>query len=73
MCFSATASFVSAAALTPLGLLSVRLASGHNPSREIPLALLPVLFASQQALEGLVWLGLEAPAPWPALRPTDLD
>ncbi len=72
MCFSATASFVSAGALTPLGLLSVRLASGHNPSREMPLALLPVLFASQQALEGLVWLGLEAPAPWATLRPAAL-
>ena len=68
MCFSATASFVTAAALTPIGVAGVAMARRRDPDRWLPLALLPLLFASQQALEGVVWLGLTAQEPWPGLR-----
>lgn len=60
MCFSATASFVATAALIPVGLLSVSKALRHQPGQTLPLALLPPLFAGQQALEGMVWLALES-------------
>ncbi|MFM2123541.1 MAG: hypothetical protein RLZZ589_1978 [Cyanobacteriota bacterium] len=68
MCFSATASFVTAAALTPIGVAGVAMARRRDPDRWLPLALLPLLFASPQALEGVVWLGLTAQEPWPGLR-----
>lgn len=72
MCFSANASFVTAAALTPLGLLCLPLARRLEARRWMPLALLPLLFASQQALEGFVWLGLGQGVSLEALRPTAL-
>jgi len=53
MCFSATASFVSAAALGVAGVATLRLAS--RPS-EIPFAAIPLLFGIQQLIEGLIWL-----------------
>lgn len=62
MCFSATASFVAAAGLAPVGIVSLVMARRLEPERWRPLALMPILFAIQQALEGCVWLGLEAPA-----------
>lgn len=58
MCFSATASFSSAAILVPLGITTVaRSWRDHRPEL-LPLALMPVGFGLQQALEGVVWLGL---------------
>jgi hypothetical protein len=57
MCFSATASFGAAAVLTPVGLAAVQIARRRDPSRWLPLAFTPLLFAPQQAVEGLVWLG----------------
>ena len=58
MCFSSSASFVVAAALLPLGVASVRYCQRHQRSDLLPLALSPLFFSTQQALEGVVWLGL---------------
>jgi hypothetical protein len=60
MCFSATASFTASAGLAGLGLWSFRLA----PSRaHLAVSGIPLLFAAQQASEGLVWLSI-ARSPW---------
>ena len=71
MCFSATASFVTAAALTPIGFSALQLAR-RWPRSVLPLAALPLLFATQQALEGLVWLGLQGAAPPALVQPASL-
>ena len=56
MCFSATASFAVGALTAVIGIAALR----HVTSRhELPLAIVPLLFAAQQMLEGLVWLRLE--------------
>lgn len=55
MCFSATASFSAGAGLTVVGMLTVRKSQG---GRELPLALIPLLFGLQQLTEGVVWLSL---------------
>ena len=72
MCFSATASFVTAAVLVPIGVRAVGLALQREPARWLPLAVTPLLFACQQALEGIVWLALNQAALWPLLRPVSL-
>jgi hypothetical protein len=58
MCFSSSASFVVAAALLPLGVASVRYCREEQRDELLPLAATPLIFSLQQALEGLVWLGL---------------
>lgn len=63
MCFSATASFVTATALTPIGAVAVAFARQRDSRRWLPLALTPLLFAIQQALEGSVWLQLDHATP----------
>lgn len=68
MCFSATASFVTAIGLAPVGIVSLAMAHHLDPERWQPLALTPILFAIQQALEGFVWLGLASPSPVAGLR-----
>lgn len=55
MCFSATASFTAGTALTVVGVLTVRKSQGK---RELPLALVPLLFGVQQLTEGVVWVSL---------------
>jgi hypothetical protein len=55
MCFSATASFTAAGIIGAIGV--VTLTRARNP-RELPLAAAPLLFALQQATEGLLWLQL---------------
>lgn len=55
MCFSATASFTAGTALTVVGVLTVRKSEGR---RELPLALVPLLFGVQQLSEGVVWVSL---------------
>jgi hypothetical protein len=55
MCFSAEASFAASAALGVIGVTG--LARGPAPA-ERPLAFIPLLFAAQQFVEGLVWVGL---------------
>ncbi|HLJ31387.1 MAG TPA: DUF6629 family protein [Candidatus Babeliales bacterium] len=54
MCFSAKASFITAAGLSLISLLSYKKASPKP--RMIPLAISPLFFALQQACEGIVWL-----------------
>lgn len=55
MCFSATASFAVAAATAVTGLTVLR----HvKQVRELPLAFVPLLFAVQQVVEGVLWLRL---------------
>jgi hypothetical protein len=66
MCFSATASLVSAGMVGAIGVVAVR--STRTPA-ELPLACIPLLFAAQQAAEGGLWLALEHgdAGPWPWL------
>lgn len=54
MCFSIQADLVSGAALLPVGVLSLR---EVRHKREIPFAVLPLLFAIHQLIEALVWAG----------------
>lgn len=54
MCFSATASFTAAAVLLPAGLYSVHRALNVN-RRFLMFACVPIFFAVQQFMEGLVW------------------
>ena len=55
MCFSATASFVTAAITGAVGITALNRA--RSP-REWPLAAVPLIFAAQQAIEGILWLQL---------------
>ena len=55
MCFSASASFVTAGITGAIGLVTLTRVS--HP-RELPLAATPLLFAVQQGIEGLLWLNL---------------
>jgi hypothetical protein len=64
MCFSATASFVTAGLTGSIGIVSL---TRVNAPRELPLALTPILFALQQGIEGLLWLEIPvAPSGWAA-------
>jgi hypothetical protein len=56
MCFSATASFTAGTTLTVVGSLTVRKSQGK---RELPFALVPLLFGIQQLTEGALWVSLE--------------
>jgi hypothetical protein len=58
VCFSATASFGASAVLGGIGAWTV-----SSSARGKPLALIPLLFAAQQASEGALWLVLER-SPW---------
>lgn len=53
MCFSATASFSVAATTAVIGLSTLR--HVRRP-QELPLAIVPLLFALQQTVEGVLWL-----------------
>ena len=53
MCFSATASFVAGTGLSVVGIATVRATTRRA---EIPFAAIPLLFGTQQIIEGLVWL-----------------
>ncbi len=55
MCFSASASFIAGSALSAAGVVTLTKA---KKKKEIPLALIPLLFGIQQLLEGLVWISL---------------
>jgi len=55
MCFSAQASFVTAAITGAIGIVTL---TKVNEPRELPFAATPLLFALQQAVEGLLWLNL---------------
>ncbi|GEM_PF-34592 len=55
MCFSATASFTASAVLGATGAIAL---TNVKQKRDTFLATIPVLFAVQQFIEGLVWLTL---------------
>ncbi len=55
MCYSATASFSASAVLAVMGLTLVLRTQNK---KFLPLALIPLLFAIQQAAEGFLWLGI---------------
>ena len=56
MCFSSTASFGATGVLLVVGAASVIRAGGI---KQLPFAVIPVLFAIQQFSEGFLWLSLE--------------
>jgi hypothetical protein len=56
MCFTATASFVASGMLGALGVATL---TQVKHRRELLFASLPVLFSVHQAIEGVVWLGLD--------------
>jgi hypothetical protein len=55
VCFSASASFVTAGITGAIGVVALTRVKGP---RELPLAATPLLFAFQQCIEGLLWLSL---------------
>lgn len=55
MCFSATASLVTAGLTGAAGLVSL---GKVNALREVPLAAVPVFFAAQRGIEGSLWIAL---------------
>jgi hypothetical protein len=57
VCFSAQASFGVSAVLVPAGIYCVSRAASRD-WRFLPLGLMPLAFAAQQAAEGCVWLEL---------------
>lgn len=52
MCFSATASFAAGGFLLGLGAITLKTA---RHAREIPFAAIPLWFAVQQLIEGVIW------------------
>jgi hypothetical protein len=66
MCFSAPASFAASALLAGAGALALR--AVRQPGQRA-FAVIPLIFAVQQFIEGWLWLGLSAPAPVPWLGP----
>ena len=53
MCFSAQVSFAASGAISVIGFLTLRKV---KKEKLYPLALIPLLFAIQQAFEGVVWI-----------------
>ena len=68
MCFSATASFTAAAVVGSIGIATLWKAAARRDRAVLPIAAFPILFAAQQAVEGLLWLDLARPEPG-ACRP----
>lgn len=56
MCFSAPASFIAGVTLSSIGAVTV---TQVQDKRELPFALMPLLFGLQQIAEGFVWLTLQ--------------
>jgi hypothetical protein len=56
VCFSATANFVGSAVLGAVGVVTL---TQVKHRRELLFAMLPILFAIHQFIEGFVWLGLD--------------
>lgn len=59
MCFSAEASFAASAAITSVGVVSLR--KSREPSQRA-FASIPLIFGVQQGVEGLLWLSLQGGA-----------
>lgn len=62
MCFSATASFVTAGIT---GLVGIATLTRVDRAQEIPLAAFPLIFAAQQMAEGFLWVTLPVPSEAP--------
>lgn len=58
MCFSASASFLTSAVLLAGGTAAVKFST---VKRQLPLALIPLIFSIQQFSEGILWLSLTYP------------
>jgi hypothetical protein len=63
MCFSATASFSAGVVLLGVGTLTLRSALAAHQRRSLPFAAIPLLFAIQQLIEGVIWLTFSYDAP----------
>ncbi len=63
MCFSASASFGASVVLTTIGVAAV---TKVKERKQIPFAVIPLMFAAQQFSEGMLWIGLSdaAHASW---------
>jgi hypothetical protein len=59
MCFSPTASFVAGVAISTVGVATLK---NVKNKREIPFALVPLIFGIQQIIEGFVWLSFGWPS-----------
>ncbi len=59
MCFSVEADIVAAAALTPVGILTLRAAT---KPRQYAIAAIPLFFAAHQGVEAFVWLWTDGQA-----------
>ena len=57
MCFSAAASFIVGGSLLVVGTVIIKKV---HLKKDIPVALIPLIFAAQQIVEGLVWLSLDS-------------
>jgi uncharacterized protein DUF6629 len=55
MCFSATASFAASSVLLPAGVYAIAKAAKKDKRHIFP-AVIPVFFAVQQAVEGIIWV-----------------
>ena len=66
MCFSSSVSFATAGLLAIIGALTLRQVKNRH---QVMFALVPLLFAIQQATEGMVWLSFTHPLfiPWQAV------
>ena len=56
MCFSATASFAAGTFLLGIGTLTLKQALASRQRRALPFAAIPLFFAVQQLIEGVIWL-----------------
>ena len=63
MCFSAIASFSAGTVLLGVGALTLRSALAARQPRALLFAAIPLLFAAQQLIEGVIWLSFSADAP----------
>jgi hypothetical protein len=61
MCFSATVSFTAGVGLVAVGVMTTRRVRRRA---ELPFALIPLLFAVQQLIEGALWLTFPDKAPF---------
>lgn len=59
MCFSASASFTASLFLVPTGIYCIKKVRLRQ-TKYLPLASCPLIFGIQQAIEGVLWLGIEA-------------
>ena len=63
MCFSATASFSAGALLLGIGTLTLKSALAAHRRADLPFAAIPMLFALQQLIEGVIWLTFSHQSP----------